>query len=411
MSKFSMNTIFFLMFLLGAVFLSVILVLLFSVPCVSASTIYVDSPSQAGIENALISAEPGDIVLLPAGTYSLSSTLNIPSGIILSGSGYDTIITCDPSDFAEKGAKIIYLNNVKNVKICNLKIDGGEPDTSTQHENGGHDWGNAIWIRNSDHVVISDVYFTRLDGDAVRGSGSDDIIVSDCSMLFTGHDGVQAWGGENWTVQNCKMNLFINSGIRYANTVNSVIKNNDIYCNTGSGFCAVELEYLVNNVLITENYIHDIYNSHGVGIATVDAAGTVYIYENQFSNCPGGIMDCSGISIISENNNFVPSNPDTDYSEYFDIDYSSPALVSTVSVKSLESMQSLSESSESSQSIDTALYVEKLSFSHIPQMISDICECLNSLGTQLPVLFDTFFKIFISFFLLLFVVRVFSVLR
>lgn len=254
------------------------------------------------INAAIAQAQPGDIVRL-SGDYVISGPIYMKSGISLLGDGTATI-TATPRAFSTSGAGMIIMKDVSNVEIGNFVIDGGEVSRSIQYGNSGHGWESGIVLSGrSSNCTIHNIFFTMLNGDGVRATGDTSYItVKDCVMDTTGHDGVQAWGGEYWLVQNCSVNLFINSGVRYANTVNSIIQNCEFYCNTGSGFCGVELEDDVSGDSIQNCNFHDLNNAYNTGIMTVHATGNINVYNNTFTNCRD--MSVSGI-IVTKGNNTV----------------------------------------------------------------------------------------------------------
>lgn len=270
----------------------------------------VESNAQMQINNAIAAANAGDVIYLQPGTYDINAPIYMKSGISLCGSGSDkTVLKASLSDFSTKGAAMIYLSGVSGAQISNLKINGGEPSLSYQHANGGHDYENAIKLDGgSSDCVIHDIYFTALDGDGVRGGRTtSNISVYNCQFLCSGHDGVQVWYGKNWHITNCTADLFINSGVRLANTINSEINNCFFYCDTGSGFVGIELEDNVDGANIHNNTFQSIHNGYGIGIATVHAYGTANIWGNSFSDCPGGAMSLHGITVNTDQNSISSS--------------------------------------------------------------------------------------------------------
>jgi hypothetical protein len=265
-----------------------------------------NSTSVQGELNSIInSASLGDVIRLhDETTYTISGPINMRTGVDILGGNGTVIRARSYEDFNIKGCGMVYFSGVSDTGIANLIIDGGVNDRTKQHELGGEDFENAIIINDgSSDISIQDVYFTGLIGDGVRGgtSGSKRVMVSECVFNLVGHDGVQAWDGKDWDITGCKFDLFINSGVRIANG-DAVIYNNEFTCTTNSGYAGVELEDNVEWTNIQNNTFHDINNAHGIGIVTVHANGAVNIAGNSFSNCPGGAMRLSGISVTNTEN-------------------------------------------------------------------------------------------------------------
>jgi chitosanase len=258
--------------------------------------------NQNTINDAIQSAKPGDTVILENGTYVIDGAINMKTGVNLAGSG-NTIIKASSFElFKDTPNGMIVFSGVSNSGISTLTVDGGE--TANQYTNSGHGWENGILIKdNSANIVIRNIRFSGLCGDGINGdpSGSSNVLVKNCVMKTVGHDGVQCWDGDNWQVINCTMDLYINSGVRYANSKNCIVKNCYFYCDTGSGYAGIELEDSVQNITITENTFSHIHSSKGIGIVSVHATGTAIIEDNIFEDCPGGNIVISGITVNGEN--------------------------------------------------------------------------------------------------------------
>jgi hypothetical protein len=245
-----------------------------------------------------------DTVYLSSGTFLLSNSLYVNDGARLIGQGMNktTLKMANPSLLYFKGAAIIYINGQKNVEFSGFTVHGGET-AETNRENSGHDWGNAILIDGgSSGCSFHDLYFTRLDGDALRVSGyTSDNEVYNCVADTTGHDFVQLWGGSDWHIYNNLVNLNINTGVRFANSENCELDHNTFYCNTGSGFVATELEDSLQGIDIHDNIYRDLNNPYHCGIGTVHATGSdVNIYQNIFYDCTPTAI--GGIEYTFENN-------------------------------------------------------------------------------------------------------------
>ena len=121
---------------------------------------------QNAIDAAVASGNPGGVVYLPQGTYVVDNAINLKSGIILRGAGYNTVIKKKSSSgsftILRDGA-----GQVQKVTIENLRIDGnksgGQTETiATEAAQGGiHLYSGAteniirnIWVENTMHSGI-----------------------------------------------------------------------------------------------------------------------------------------------------------------------------------------------------------------------------------------------------------------
>src|SRR2546428_4626622 len=79
---------------------------------VEAGLINAKSVSLADVTSAVSSAHDGDTVVVPAGTASWTSTLNIKKGITLQGAGNDTTVILDDvlRTNANRGGAIIIIS-------------------------------------------------------------------------------------------------------------------------------------------------------------------------------------------------------------------------------------------------------------------------------------------------------------
>lgn len=263
------------------------------------------SPSGGAHDEQLINdaIHKYDTIYLGEGTFCISGSIYTLDNIRIMGAGTDKTIlqVTDPSLFFTKGAGIIYIHGMENVELAGFTLHGGEtPETNRQ--NSGNGWGNAIVLDGgATKCAIHDIFFTRLDGDAIRATGhTSNNKVYNCIADTTGHDFVQLWNGNGWHIYNNLVNLNINTGVRFANSENCELDRNTFYCNTKSGFVATEIEDTVHNINIHHNVYRDLDNPYNCGIGTVHANGDIDIKNNIFYNCKPHELE--GIKYTFENN-------------------------------------------------------------------------------------------------------------
>src|SRR4051794_22777900 len=105
-------------------FLAATAALMFFVPAASAGTITVTSKADSGpgsIRQALVAANAGDTILVPAGTYAVTSAgLNVNKGITLRGAGArSTILRADANN------RVLGLGSATLVTIEDLTVTNG----------------------------------------------------------------------------------------------------------------------------------------------------------------------------------------------------------------------------------------------------------------------------------------------
>jgi len=110
------------------------------VPCITGASMIMVSPGQS-INNAISSAQSGDIVFLKSGTYQLTEKIIMKSDIHLKGeSAANTVIRAGPNTGGSVSGQTsdgwIYCSGLTNIEISNLAFtssasgtnDGGRGD-------------------------------------------------------------------------------------------------------------------------------------------------------------------------------------------------------------------------------------------------------------------------------------------
>lgn len=143
---------------------------------------------KAAIQSAVNAAVSGDTVVIPAGTYYLSGTVNGKSGVKIAGANRDTtIIKFTPGASA---ATFFYLHNALNAEVSDMTLDGGNNSSAqsavTSEDSVGSKMRNlrvkdfvassgfgpfALYAINSTHIEISGNIVTNSGVNSDWGAG------------------------------------------------------------------------------------------------------------------------------------------------------------------------------------------------------------------------------------------------
>jgi parallel beta-helix repeat protein len=206
------------------------------------------------------SAGTGKWVLLKAGIHKLPATLKLPSGITLAGEGIETILFLDPGAEGMRDAMINAENDMHDVTIRDLKIEGSNrtevhsDPNSTRSYRGNYNRGGIILralkegqMKNINLLNVSLLNCTY-NGLFISGASNVNIQTSDLSenggnavpgpklqhnILLTHCDKV--------TVTNSRLGTSpFGSGISLAHCKNVEISNNEIARNAYYGIQIAE---------------------------------------------------------------------------------------------------------------------------------------------------------------------------
>jgi len=178
----------------------------------------VEGFDSAAVNLRIAEAEPGDVVKLPAGTYTITEPIKPKSGVRLIGAGQDkTVIRFG----GEKPGVMIALSNCEDVDIAHLALDG-ENNPKVLQGISGH---------NSRRLKIHHVTIRNLVKTGTYGPHG---------MLFSGRNPTRENGVTNSEVSDCLIeNIGLEAnfgcGIRFAwgSSRNRILRN--VIRNTGRG--------------------------------------------------------------------------------------------------------------------------------------------------------------------------------
>ena len=271
------------------------------------------------IASGLAAASSGDYVHVHAGTYIISSPLNIPNGVTLYGDGYSstTIKASSPLVFSTSAAPAsIYLNGKSDIEIYGFTFHGGAASLAAMHaiDNDYRNYCSGIKLTSSSDITIHDCYFTLQYGDSIRASGTNsNVYVYNCIFNTPGHDGLSMYYGSNWRMSNCIVNTFINAGMRIENVVGAEVDHCTFYSDTNSGSGGVELLRAIGtDVRVHHNIFRNMHNSVGDGIFFYSPTfGSVDISNNIMYDIPGTYINNHGFSYTGSGNQ-LGASPQTE---------------------------------------------------------------------------------------------------
>lgn len=151
----------------------------------------------AAVRDAIATAEPGDEVFLPAGTYDLdtsvaadpTSNIALRSGIHLRGAGAGETVLRSALTPETPSGKVIRGMGVSDIVIADLTVtstfDGPFTDDHQADGGGGPAYGiflSNLGMRASERVVVDDVIVERYQRMGVRIEKSREIVVRDSTF-------------------------------------------------------------------------------------------------------------------------------------------------------------------------------------------------------------------------------------
>jgi polygalacturonase len=140
---------------------------------------------------------------IPAGTYLVSKTLNVPSNVKIVG--HDATLVTNIADYGSSGrpAPTLSILNVSNITILGLRIDG-------RKDNYGHtEYKHCVSISGANNVRIEDCFFSNAKGDGMIlndlniGRHNTNITVRRSTFTSNYRLGLGLTDGENILIEDC----------------------------------------------------------------------------------------------------------------------------------------------------------------------------------------------------------------
>ena len=263
------------------------------------------------IQDAVNASEPGDTIVVEAGTYEEEVIVDVENVSIVAEDGETPILNGDEEDldtaFTIEGVEDVVLEGfeVLDYRGASAIVVDEAPNTTIRETNathpgfGGND-GAGIDISNSPDVVIEDVLVEDHD-DGILVVDSDDVKIENTTAAGNTGDhfvaGIQVEHSQDLTVEGST--LTENSdGIRLRQGAHgTVVENSTIVDNTDTGVNVHEANYLeVRNTTASDN------GDEGIRIS--ESIGTV-LTENEIeyaSREPGVIIESNSHGTIVTNN-------------------------------------------------------------------------------------------------------------
>ena len=206
---------------------------------------------------AFLGANPG-VIHIKAGTYTITSRLELQEGQELRGSGYGTKI------YTTANIQIIY-STADKVGVYNLRVQGN----STGASQDGILFGG-------DECVIRDCWFIDLGHDGINLGASNRNNIDGCIIQNTGYRGILFNATDLSIISNCEITQCDEQGIYLSSTaLYNVIIGNNIH-NNGDGDVEDGGVLLKGNCfqnMIMGNSVRDHAGANEVGINLVDSGG------------------------------------------------------------------------------------------------------------------------------------------
>ncbi|MAY55813.1 parallel beta-helix domain-containing protein [Pseudohongiella sp. SYSU M77423] len=258
-----------------------------SPPSAASINIEINDPVSE-LQLALLEAEPGSVITLPAGRYGFDRSLTLNTdGITLRGAGMDeTILTFQDQVAGAEGLLV----NASNFTIEDIAIE----DTL----------GDALKIARGDHIVIRRVRTEWTNGpDTSNGAygiypvQTQHTLIEDSVAIAASDAGIYVGQSQNVIVRGNRAEYNV-AGIEIENTVGADVYNNTAINNTGGilVFNMPNLPVAGHTTRVYENDIRDNNTANfappGTAVSSVPAGSgliinsndKVEIFNNEFDN-------------------------------------------------------------------------------------------------------------------------------
>lgn len=224
----------------------------------------------------MISAKPGDVIVIPAGNHSINRGLSLNvSGVTLRGEGMDRSILSFKSQI--QGAEGL-LVNASDFTIEDLAIE----DTA----------GDGLKINEGKNIIIRRVRVEWTDGpDEDNGAYGiypvqvENLLIEECVAIAASDAGIYVGQSDNVVVRNNRAEFNV-AGIEIENTMNADVYGNTATNNTG-GILVFNMPDLprpghstrvFDNIIVGNNT--DNFGAKGTPVASVPTGSGIVINSN-----------------------------------------------------------------------------------------------------------------------------------
>lgn len=249
-----------------------------------------DRAYQDVLMEALLDAQPGDVIEIPAGRYLIERGLSLASvdGVTIRGAGADETIL----SFAEQrqGAEGLLVSGSNDFTIENLALE----DTI----------GDALKITDGTNIVIRGVRVEWTNGPSTDNGAyalypvqSTNVLIEDSVAIGASDAGIYVGQSDNIIVRNNRAELNV-AGIEIENSRNADVYGNVAVNNTG-GILVFDMPHLPRPGFGTRVFDNDIIENNtanfahaGTAVASVpagtgmliNAGDGIEVFDNRFQN-------------------------------------------------------------------------------------------------------------------------------
>ncbi|MGJ3232143.1 MAG: parallel beta-helix domain-containing protein [Oceanicaulis sp.] len=236
-----------------------------------------DREYQHTLTTALLDAQPGDVIEIPAGTFLIERGLSLTvDNVTIRGQGMDATIL----SFAEQrqGAEGLLVSGADDFTIENLAIE----DTV----------GDALKITDGDNVVIRGVRVEWTNGPSIENGAyglypvqSTDVLIEDSVAIGASDAGIYVGQSDRIVVRNNRAEYNV-AGIEIENSNHADVYGNVATNNTG-GILVFNMPHLPRPGAGTRVYDNDVFENNtgnfghaGTPVASVPAGTGILVNSN-----------------------------------------------------------------------------------------------------------------------------------
>jgi parallel beta-helix repeat protein len=197
------------------------------------------SRDSTGIQSA-INALPstGGEVLIPAGSYSVTATISVPSNVTIRGQGSATKLTNANSATWAVISNSDRVNGNKNIKLIDLYLDGNEGNaagafSTVNFLNVSSSSLDSLYVTGARRTGTYPTVSSNGEGIRIRGGGGNRI--SGGVVFKNNYDGIKIWDSDYNTVVGVTMIDNGRAGIQMSSGAdNNSVLGNTVYHSTGT---------------------------------------------------------------------------------------------------------------------------------------------------------------------------------
>ena len=244
--------------------------------------------AQTRLQEALISAQPGDVVQIGAGRFALADTLSLDApGVTVRGAGMEATVL----DFtAQQGGGQGMLVTAADVTLRDFAIENPK--------------GDGIKSKAANNIVYHRIRVTWTGGPKATNGGygiypveSTNVLIDGAQVSGASDSGIYVGQSEHITIRNCLAEANV-AGIEIENSRNALVEHNLVTRNTG-GILVFDLPNLPKvgggNTLVSGNLVvsNDLANFAPPGniVASVRRGTGIMVMANDGVEVSDNVLD------------------------------------------------------------------------------------------------------------------------